>query len=124
MTGLLFAAASLGMSLSIGSVDIPLGDVARHLFTDDGSVHDRIIDELRLPRSLSAFAVGGLLALAVAVVLNIVLFAGLLWLAAGGIGSAYYLVARLLPRHRESRPAVIVSSGSQLPKLSKDFCPA
>ena len=64
LTSLLLAAASLGMSLSIGSVDIPLFDVAHHLFTDDGSVHDRIIDELRLPRSLSAFAVGGLLALA------------------------------------------------------------
>ncbi len=62
--GLLLAIASLGLSLSIGSVDIPLADIPVHLVADDGSVHDRIIDELRLPRALTAFAVGGLLALA------------------------------------------------------------
>lgn len=51
-------------ALLIGSVTIPVGDVLRYLFVDDGSLHDRIIDTLRLPRALSAFAVGALLALA------------------------------------------------------------
>ena len=52
------------LGLTVGSADIPPGEVLRHLTGDDGSIHDRIIDELRLPRVLSAFAVGGLLALA------------------------------------------------------------
>ena len=48
----------------IGSTDIPPAEVWSHLFGNDGSINDRIIDQLRLPRALSAFAVGGLLALA------------------------------------------------------------
>ncbi len=62
--GLLVSLLSLCAALLIGSVEIPLLNVIQHLFTDDGSIHDQIIDQLRLPRSLSAFAVGGLLALA------------------------------------------------------------
>lgn len=62
--GLALGMLSLLLSLMVGSVDIPVPRVLAHLFGDDGSVHDRIIDELRLPRALSAFAVGGLLALA------------------------------------------------------------
>jgi len=58
------ALASLFLSLSIGSTDIPTAEVLRHLALNDNSINDRIIDQLRLPRSLSAFAVGGLLALA------------------------------------------------------------
>ncbi len=64
LLALLLAGASLLWALLIGSVDIPVAEVFRHLGGDDGSVNDRIIDELRLPRALSAFAVGGLLALA------------------------------------------------------------
>lgn len=65
---LALAGASLGLSLLVGSADIAPGEVLHHLLRDDGSVHDRIIDELRLPRSLAAFAVGGLLALAGALI--------------------------------------------------------
>ncbi len=61
---MLLAALSLLVSLLAGSADITPADVYRYLLSDDGSVEDRIIDELRLPRSLSAFAVGGVLALA------------------------------------------------------------
>ena len=61
---LVLAGASLLLALHIGSADIPLGEVWTHLAGDDGSINDRIIDQLRLPRALSAFAVGGLLALA------------------------------------------------------------
>jgi iron complex transport system permease protein len=62
--GLLLAASSLLVSLLTGSADILPADVIRHLLFNDRSIEDRIIDELRLPRSLSAFAVGGVLALA------------------------------------------------------------
>jgi len=62
--GLALGAASLLLSLLIGSADIGPSEVLRHLLGDDGSINDRIIDQLRLPRSLSAFAVGGVLALA------------------------------------------------------------
>ena len=55
---------SLLLSLAIGSTDIPPGEVLRHLLQNDGSIADRIVDQLRLPRALSAFAIGGLLALA------------------------------------------------------------
>jgi len=61
---LLLAVASLALGLMVGSVDIPGAEIWRHLLADDGSIHDRIVDQLRLPRVLTAFAVGGLLALA------------------------------------------------------------
>ena len=61
---LLGAVASLWLALSIGSTPIPWTNVLGHLVTDDGGIHDQIIDDLRLPRALTAFAVGGLLALA------------------------------------------------------------
>ena len=62
--GLLLACASLLVSLLSGSSDIPPLEVLHHLVGNDGSTADRIVDQLRLPRSLSAFAVGGVLALA------------------------------------------------------------
>jgi len=68
LLGLLLAAASLLCAMLVGSVQIPLAEVFSHLLGDDGSVNDRIIDELRLPRALSGFAVGGLLALAGALI--------------------------------------------------------
>jgi len=62
--GLALAALSLLGSLGIGSTEIAPADVLRHLLGNDGSIDNQIIDQLRLPRSLSAFAVGGVLALA------------------------------------------------------------
>jgi iron complex transport system permease protein len=64
LLNLLLAGASLSLSLMIGSVDIPPTEVWSHLLSNDGSINDRIVDQLRLPRVLTAFAVGGLLALA------------------------------------------------------------
>ncbi len=58
------ALISLTVSLLVGSAEITPAEVWRHVLSDDGSLSDRIIDELRLPRTLSAFAVGGVLALA------------------------------------------------------------
>ena len=61
---ILLAAVCLTLSLMIGSVSIPASDLWSLLWHDDGSVQYRIIHELRLPRTLSAFGVGGVLALA------------------------------------------------------------
>ena len=66
--GFVLAGTSLALALLVGSVAIPPGEIWLHLWGDDGSVADRIIDELRLPRALAAFAVGGLLALAGALI--------------------------------------------------------
>jgi len=60
----LLAVVCLTLSLMIGSVSIPVSDLWQLLWQDDGSVQYRIIHELRLPRTLSAFGVGGVLALA------------------------------------------------------------
>lgn len=64
LTCLALAIGGIGVAVLHGSADIATTDVLRYVFTSDGSTHDRIIDLLRLPRALSAFAVGGLLALA------------------------------------------------------------
>jgi len=65
---LLLAIASLTAALLVGSARIPPDEVWAHLLGNDGSINDRIIDQLRLPRALTAFAVGGLLALAGALI--------------------------------------------------------
>ncbi|RMG38791.1 MAG: iron ABC transporter permease [Gammaproteobacteria bacterium] len=62
--GLAAACTALLVSLLTGSASISAWDVLRLLWIDDGTVDDRIIDQLRLPRTLSAFAVGGALSLA------------------------------------------------------------
>ncbi len=59
----LLALASLTVGLAVGSVPVPLGEVWPALFGGH-SPHAAVIQELRLPRLLAAFAVGGLLALA------------------------------------------------------------
>ncbi len=65
LAGLLcLALASLALALASGSADIPGARVWQLLWTPDGSVDARILHQLRLPRALTAFAVGGLLALA------------------------------------------------------------
>ena len=61
-----FAAVALG--LASGSVAIPPGRLLTLLVTPDGGVESTIVWELRLPRVLAAFAVGGALALAGALV--------------------------------------------------------
>lgn len=60
----LIAAASLLFALTQGSADIPLPRVWQLLWQDDGSTGHLIVHELRLGRGLVAFAVGGLLAVA------------------------------------------------------------
>ena len=62
--GLVLASAtSIAISLSVGSVEIPLFEVMAGLI-DPTSSSAVVIHELRLPRTLAAFACGGLLALA------------------------------------------------------------
>ncbi|MDZ4263053.1 MAG: iron ABC transporter permease [Pseudomonadota bacterium] len=67
LTGLALAAlASLIWSLSRGSLPLSLGELW-HVWNHPGpeqQLEQRLLTELRLPRALSAFAVGGLLALA------------------------------------------------------------
>jgi iron complex transport system permease protein len=64
---LLAAAALLGLSLASGSVPLSLRDIAGALLTDAPSLARDVLIELRLPRAMSAFAVGGLLAVAGAI---------------------------------------------------------
>ena len=52
------------LALVSGSANIPPARVWHLLWHPDASVDHRILTELRLPRALAAFAVGGLLALA------------------------------------------------------------
>ncbi len=52
------------VALSIGTVHISSLDVMRLLFRSDDTVASEIINRLRLPRAIAAFATGGLLALA------------------------------------------------------------
>lgn len=60
----LAAAAALVLALSVGSSSIPAWDVLRLLFHPEDSVASEVIHELRLPRAIAAFAAGGLLAFA------------------------------------------------------------
>jgi iron complex transport system permease protein len=58
------AAAAFVFALSTGSVDIGLAAVVRALLSESGDTGSAVVRELRLPRAVAAFAVGGLLALA------------------------------------------------------------
>src|SRR4051812_28230638 len=57
------AIAALGVALAIGSVPLDLATVVRGL-TGGSDTEAAIVHDLRLPRALAAFATGGLLALA------------------------------------------------------------
>jgi iron complex transport system permease protein len=59
----LLVLASIGTALSVGSLAIPLGDVLGALLGREVAGVDVVL-QLRLPRALCGFAVGGLLALA------------------------------------------------------------
>jgi iron complex transport system permease protein len=56
--------ASIGLSLAVGSLSLGLADVLSALFGDGGDMGAEVVRNLRLPRTLGAFACGGLLALA------------------------------------------------------------
>jgi len=60
----LLSIGCLILSLVTGSADIPMQQIWPLLWQDDGSINGQIIHQLRLPRTASAFAVGGLLGLA------------------------------------------------------------
>jgi iron complex transport system permease protein len=60
----LVAGAALFVALATGSLAVPLADIPRLLWQPDGSAASEVLHVLRLPRALSAFATGGLLALA------------------------------------------------------------
>ncbi|MBU3657417.1 MAG: iron ABC transporter permease [Rhodocyclaceae bacterium] len=57
------AMSAIAVGLSVGSVEIPFADVMAGLF-DSSAPGASVIRDLRLPRTLAAFACGGLLAMA------------------------------------------------------------
>ncbi len=56
------AVSALLFAVSTGSADIPLADALRALLGDATQATESLVRGLRLPRALTAFAVGGLLA--------------------------------------------------------------
>ena len=54
----------LGLSLTLGSANVTTAEVWRALFSSEASLARDVVIDLRLPRALTAFGVGGLLALA------------------------------------------------------------
>ena len=58
------AFVAFGIALANGSTHLPPLDILRGLLSPGDSVAGEIVTRLRLPRALAAFAVGGLLALA------------------------------------------------------------
>lgn len=60
----LAALAALALSVALGSVTLPPGEILAALGGRGEALSRTLILELRLPRSLAAFAVGGLLAVA------------------------------------------------------------
>ena len=58
------AVASVALALATGSVDIDAQTILRALAGNTGDSKTAIVRELRLPRALAGFAVGGLLAVA------------------------------------------------------------
>lgn len=61
---MIFAVAAALAALSIGSSNIAVSDVFALLFDPDDSTASAVIHQLRLPRACAAFATGGLLAIA------------------------------------------------------------
>ena len=60
----LVALVAVGFALCVGSVSLSPAAVWRALTTDTGGLTSEVVLQIRLPRALSAFATGGLLALA------------------------------------------------------------
>ena len=60
----LLTLGSLGLSLAVGSLSLGLPEVFAALAGHDGGIGGEVVRGLRLPRALGAFACGGLLALA------------------------------------------------------------
>ena len=58
------SAAAMFFALCAGSVQVDAGQVLQALLQPDGSLHAQVIRDLRLPRVLAGFVVGGMLALA------------------------------------------------------------
>ncbi|MBK8740031.1 MAG: iron ABC transporter permease [Betaproteobacteria bacterium] len=58
------AGAALLLALALGSSQFALSEIVRVLFQPDASPAAEVVHQLRLPRALAAFATGGLLALA------------------------------------------------------------
>jgi len=58
------ALLSTALALMVGSINIPLSEALSAVFSADGGMAGEVVRNLRLPRALSGFACGALLALA------------------------------------------------------------
>ncbi|WP_309044015.1 FecCD family ABC transporter permease [Marinobacter sediminicola] len=58
------ALAAMMLALAMGSVTVPLPDLWQVIQGDGSALHRTLVWELRLPRAIAAFATGGLLAVA------------------------------------------------------------
>lgn len=58
------ALAAMMLALAMGSVTVPLPDLWQVIQGDGSALHRTLVWELRLPRAVAAFATGGLLAVA------------------------------------------------------------
>ena len=61
-SGILLLLLGIVLSVLAGAKDIPFDDVLHALFDYQGTLHDQLIRDVRLPRALSALLTGGLLA--------------------------------------------------------------
>ncbi|MCC6195933.1 MAG: iron chelate uptake ABC transporter family permease subunit, partial [Burkholderiales bacterium] len=55
---------TIAVALAVGSVPVDIAAILRALTGDDASTEAAVVRDLRLPRAIAAFAVGGLLAVA------------------------------------------------------------
>lgn len=60
----LLAMAALLVAMAVGSIHVPLGALRRVISGADTGLYTTVVMDLRLPRALAAFATGGLLAVA------------------------------------------------------------
>ena len=62
-----FCVASMVFSLLSGSVDITVAQLIQSIVSSESSLNSQVLQEIRVPRTLSAFVTGGLLALSGAI---------------------------------------------------------
>ncbi|MFN0163136.1 MAG: FecCD family ABC transporter permease [Burkholderiales bacterium] len=127
--GLTLAFGAFLHALATGSVAIPAGEVVRVVAGGGASAESaQVVLELRLPRALAAFAVGGLLALAGALMQTLMRNAladpyllGLSGGAAAGALGAMILGASMLALHLSAAGGALLTSALVLWLARRDF---
>lgn len=110
---ILFIVTTL-LSIGIGSVNIPIDEVVKHLFTVDDSINRAIIVDIRLPRVLIGILVGASLAVAgailQAVMQNPLADPGLIGVSSGASLSAIFIML-LFPAYTSLVPIAAFAGG-------------